>query len=194
MAKRKSKIIYSDGYGSITESRLYRGAKGRFVSAKYGRRAIKAGNQRVYEIIEQWRLDAQGKRLARVLYSSPDTIEKATMPGAVADSDGQIYDALRTTNLLTQIHKAGSAKFVITGFNNRGEYVSFQGEVESFGKTHQSEQLVYAIENVLENNGYGDPEYYTKSGNLIKYIRGRGGKVRVKTGLQDVTITVRLSR
>lgn len=185
------KLIYSDEWGEVRETIRYRGKKGRFISDKYGRRAKKQGKPYIKEIVEQWRI-ANGKRIARIMYASPDLIEKTTHPGAVADADGHIYDAIRTTNIFTEIHKANSAQFWIRGYNRQGEYIQLHGQVERFGKHNQTLQLVMAIESVLEEEGYGEKKkdkYYER---LIKHVRGRERTDNPKIGLTQTSITVML--
>jgi len=154
------KIIYSDEWGYIVEYTRFRGKRGRYVSDAYGKR-LRKGTW-IKEETSQWRLSGGkvvkgklrgGKRVAKIMVSTPSVLMKQTYPGAVADADGMIFEAIRSTNLFTEVHKAQRALINIRGVNEQGEEVKIQSEI-TIGSRHQSEQLAYAVREMLAGEGY----------------------------------------
>ena len=182
------KTIYLDEWGEIVEYTRYRGKGGRFVSAKYGRSKKGASSPYLKIEKEQWRV-SEGRRTEKIAIQSVDRIMKTTYPGSVADNENDIWESLRSTNIFTQISKAKKVLFNVRGINRRGQEVRLQGEI-TLGEHNQDQQLAMAINEVLQENNYGEENYY---GLMKAKIKGRSTR-QPKIGLSDTQITVTLLR
>lgn len=184
------KIIHSADWGDIVQYTRYRGKGGRYVSEAWGKKIIKERRRYAKEEIEEWIMKG-GTRFEKINFQSPDRVMKTTAPFAVEDAEQHIYDALRSTNLFTQVGQARTALINIRGRNREGDLVRMQGEI-TLGEKNQDMQLTMAVEKMLEDEGYGDPDYYNTSASLRLHVRGRKTR-KPKTKLTDMQFTVTLS-
>ncbi len=185
------KKIYSDVWGEIVEYTKYRGRKGRFVSYKYGRRnRDKPG---ITEETEQWKI-VEGKRTERISYTSPKKVIKTGYPGLFADTDGNIYDALRITNILSQIHTAREAIINIKGITEDGKTIRLQSSIK-VGQRNQDEQLAIGVRELIREEGYRTDFNFDQY--ELKVIREKEGNKGVRQAISadrlfDIQISVTL--
>ena len=183
------KTIHHADWGEVVQYTRYRGKGGRFVSEKWGRRIVKERRRYAKEETEEWIL-REGRRFEKISVQTSERVMKTTMPYALMDAEEHIYDALRSTNLFTQVSQARTAIINIRGRNRVGDLVRMQGEI-TLGEKNQDMQLTFAIEKMLEDEGYGDPDYYNTSASLRLHVRGRKTR-RPKIKLTDTQFTVTL--
>jgi hypothetical protein len=157
--KTSKKVIYSDQWGEVVELTRFRdqrpGKKGRFVSAKSAARIKRYPPERE---VRQYRAVRRGKMWVRmgepIERRERHTFMKTTYPGSVADYEGNIYDSLRQTNILTRVGRASRFLVNIRGRTEAGEEVRLQTDIRTFGDHNQSEQLVIAIQRFLASQGF----------------------------------------
>lgn len=179
------KVQYSDQWGEFVEYKRYRGRKGRFVTAKYGRRATREGKLRIVEEIEQWRI-VSGKRTERILRATPSQVIKTTYPLSGPDHDGNIADMIENTNIFTQISKAETALINIRGRDQNGNVVRLQSQIK-VGEHNQAQQLTWAVRQLLADDGYRTQ--YVLSIIRIQKVRNQAKKLEPLENLQ-ITITL----
>jgi hypothetical protein len=180
---------FSDEWGEIVEYVRFRGKRGQYISDKWGRTLERRDSPYVKRETRQWLIDDRGRKLEEILVESPDRVMKTTSPFAVADAEGDIYEALRSTNIMRQISQATTALINIRGINRRGERVRLQGEI-TVGDKNADQQLAMAVNAILQDNGYGEENYYD-----LMRLRRAGRRTRTQNiKLSETQITVTLLR
>lgn len=180
------RIKHSRDWGEIIEYTRYRGKGGHFISDKWGKTLQRRGSDYLKIERSEW-LYQKGRRVERITVESPDRVVKTTSPFAVADAEGDIYKTLQSTNIFTQISSASKALINIRGRNRQGEVVRLQGEIV-VGEKNQDQQLAMAVNAILDENGYGERNYY----DLMRLsVRGRRSR-RQNIKLTDTVFTITL--
>lgn len=182
------KRIFSDAWGEIIEIKRYRGKHGKFISDAYGRRLERQRAPYLRVDREQYLVTPSGKRGQRISIQTPQYVEKLTAPFRVEETN--IYEALRETNILRQVHQAARAVITVRGRDKQGRMRRMRDEI-IIGERNQDLQLAMAIESMLEDEGFGDKRFYQY---LMRYVSPRGHLLREKPrlGLTDLQIGVQL--
>jgi len=179
------KTIFKDEWGEITEYTRFRGKGGRFVSDKWGKRALKKKKPWIKKETVQWR-SRKGKRTEKISIQTPDVVMKKTYPGGIDSVEGDIYEALRNTNIFTQVARAQTAHINIRGQREDGRYIRLQGEITIGGK-NQDMQLMMAVKEIMASAGYRT--YYSLQ--VVKSPKLRRQVAKLQP-LMDTTFTVTL--
>lgn len=170
----KPTIEYTSKWGSIISFSRWRdtrpGKKGRFVSP---RNVHKLKKYEPAEYKYQYRVSASGKRIGSPIFvEGPKYVVKKTFPGSIESYGGKISEAIEDTNITMRLHLYKKVFFNISGKTADGKIVRFQG-TKIIGQVNQDQQLVIAIQSLLEKHGFRT-QYNIE---LVRYGRkGRKGK------------------
>ena len=184
-------VLDRSRYGDMIEVRRFHdmrpGKRGRLVHPSDVRKiALRYEPQ---EEIMHYRVYPSGKKIGAPVYRRfLGTVTKKTFPTALEYYGGNIFEAIRDTNIMTEVHEAKRATLHVRGLNPNGQLVRFQSTIK-LGRNNQHKQLVVTMRALMAKHGYRT-QYNL---NLVQYSRhgSRYKSARLKE-LDQVTFTITL--